>query len=441
MNKRLSKVFVFISAALLIVGCGNNNSNEFGRPGGDNAPTVEIVRSQIGSLPLEERLTGVVRARNQTGIYPEIPGRITDVFVENGEYVQAGQPLAKIRDNEFREQRNQAESDLEVARAQVRQAEASLRRIESRLSRVERLSERDMESQLELETLRADKDEAEANLDLAKAQKRRAESQLKDSEYALENTVIEAPFAGVVGGRNVEMGQRVDTGSQLFEIGDVGNMKISVTLTENMTGHIQAGQTAVVSSPAIADTTIEAEINRISPFLNPVSHTTQAEIEVPNPENVLRAGMFVSVSILYGETEQATLVPNSAIFAHPSEGVRGVYVAEGIGTELDLESEEQEEDSEGNPVFGPVPVEFVPVNIIAEGRAMTGISGISEGQYVVTLGQNMLADRGSDEARVREADWDNILDKQRLESRDIHQIISEKLQRARQEEMDSVSSE
>lgn len=431
MNKNIVKIFSLFSAAIIVVGCSNNGNDNFsGR--GNNAPTVEIVRSQIGSLPLEERLTGVVRAQNQTGIYPEIAGRITEVYVQNGERVEEGQPLAKIRDNEFREQRNQAQSDLDVAEAQVRQARASLSRIESRLSRVETLSERDMETQLELETMRADKEEAEANLDLAKAQKRRAESQLQDSEYALENTVIEAPYAGVVGGREVEVGQRVDTGTQIFEIGDLDNMKVTVTLTERMTGYIQTGQSSLITAPALTDSTIEAEVTRISPFLNPVSHTTRAEIEVPNPGNLLRPGMFVSVDIMYGETEQATLVPNAAIFTKPAEGVRGVYVAEGIGTELDLESDDAAEDDEGNPIFGPVPVEFVPVEVIGEGRAISGISGISEGQYVVTLGQNMLADRGSEEARVREAKWDDILDKQQLESRDIHNIISEKLQQARE---------
>ncbi len=440
MNRRISQVFVLFIAATFAVSCGNNNDNDFGG-GGNNAPTVEIVRSQIGSLPLEERLTGVVRAQNQTGIYPEIAGRITEVYVQNGERVESGQPLAKIRDDEFREQRNQAESDLDVAEAQVRQARASLSRIDSRLSRAEQLSERDMETQLELETLRADKEEAEANLDLAKAQKRRAESELKDSEYALNNTVIEAPYSGVVGGRDVEIGQRVDTGNRIFEIGDMDNMKVTVTLTEGMTGHIRPGHTSFITSPALTDTTIESQVTRISPFLNPVSHTTQAEIEVPNPGNSLRPGMFVSVDIMYGETDQATLVPNAAIFTNPAEGSRGVFVAEGIGTELDLESEEDAdtEDEEGNPIFGPVPVEFVPVDIIAEGRAMTGISGLSEGQYVVTLGQNMLADRGSEEARVREADWDDILDKQQLESRDIHGIISDKLQRARESESDSLN--
>lgn len=432
MNKSIVKIFSFFSAAIIAVGCSNNGDDNNFSGRGNNAPTVEIVQSQTGSLPLEERLTGVVRAQNQTGIYSEIAGRITEVYVQDGERVEAGQPLAKIRDNEFREQRNQAQSDLDVAEAQVRQARASLSRIESRLSRVERLSERDMETQLELETIRADKEEAEANLDLAKAQKRRAESQLQDSEYALENTVIEAPYAGVVGGREVEVGQRVDTGTQIFEIGDLDNMKVTVTLTERMTGYIQTGQSSLITAPALTDSTIEAEVTRISPFLNPVSHTTQAEIEVPNPGNVLRPGMFVSVDIMYGETEQATLVPNAAIFTKPAEGVRGVYIAEGIGTELDLESDDAAEDDEGNPIFGPVPVEFIPVEVIGEGRAMSGISGISEGQYVVTLGQNMLADRGSEEARVREAKWDDILDKQQLESRDIHNIIFEKLQQARE---------
>lgn len=432
MIKPYLKPVLLFSLLIIIAGCGNDDNRRGGNFGGNNAPTVEIVQAQLGSLPLEERLTGVVRARNQTGIYPEIAGRITEVYVENGDRVRKGEPLAKLRDNEFREQRNQAQSNLEVARAQVRQAKASLSRVESRLSRVEQLSERDMESQLELETLRADKEEAEANLELAEAQKRRSESELQDSEYALNNTIIESPIDGVVGGRNAEVGQRIDSGTQVFEVGDVSNMRITVTLTETMTGRIEQGHTAQISSPVLPDTLIEAEVTRISPFLNPVSHTTQAEIEVPNPGNSLRPGMFISVDILYGETEQATLVPNAAIFSNPANGQRGIYVAEGIGTELNPEAQEEGED--GNPILGPVPVEFIPVSITAEGRSVSGISGLSEGQYVVSLGQNMLADRNSEEARVRVTEWESVLGKQQLESRDIHGIISDKLERIREEE-------
>lgn len=405
----------------LITACGfNSNANEENNNrDSERAPTVEVLKAGFGSLPLEERLTGVVRARNQTGVYPEIAAPITEVYVNNGDRVKRGDPLVKLQDTEFRERLKQAESGYQIAVAQEHQAQTRLNQMEIRLNRIATLADRQLESQAELEAIQAEVESAKANLALAQAQRNQAASVVDEREAALDNTIVRATTDGFIGLRSAEVGQQANTSTPLFEIGDTENVQIQMVLTERMTGYIKVGQTANLYSEAMPDTVIQTQVTRISPFLNPVTHTTQADIEVQNGGGVLRPGMYISVDILYGETDQATLIPNNALYNHPREGVQGVYVADALGTEYEVDEDDR------SSILGPTPVSFVPVNVVAKGRMVSGVRGISSDTYVVTMGQNLLVG-GHTQSYFRMTEWDRILDLQQLHARDIFRIIEEK---------------
>ena len=420
----LNLLFLALSV-IFIVSCSGDSSGQQGNSRGDGVriPTVEAVVSMYGSLPLEERLTGSVRARNQVEIYPEISARITQVLVNDGDRVEQGQVLVRLRDSEISERLNQATSGFQIAVAQVRQAENSLSQAESNLRRVRQLADRDLGSAAELERLEAEVESAKASLQLAVAQREQASSVVSERRTALGNTEIKAPISGVVGRRSAEIGQQVGPGSRLFEIGDTDMMRVRVMLTEQMLGYVSTGQTVLITTPSLPDTLLRASVSRISPFLNPVSHTTHAEIDVDNSDGLLLPGMFVTVDILYGDSESATLIPNSAIYRHPRDGSIGVYVAGSSGTELEFEDDERPE------VFGPTSVEFRQIDVVARGRMMSGVHGVDEDQWVVTLGHNLITSRNATQAVIRATEWEHIIDLQQMQSRDLLNLIREKIAR------------
>ncbi|MGM0739904.1 MAG: efflux RND transporter periplasmic adaptor subunit, partial [Bacteroidota bacterium] len=395
MTLRIHTIILLLSAAIILQGCSeDDNSNGSDRSSADRVHTVEAVKVITGNLPLEETLTGSVRARNQTDIYPQISAPVLEVSANNGDQVREGDVLVRLRDVEAREQLRQAEAGYEIARAQVRQAEADLNRKKMMLERTTRLRTQEHETQAELENMEAEVEAAEATLDLNQARLNQARSVVEERRNELENTVIRAPVDGVVGLRNAEVGQQANPSTRLFQIGDPASMKIEMVLTEAMTGYISPGQTSVISS-SVTGGSIESTITRISPFLNPVTHTATAEIEVANPDRFLRPGMFVTVTVKYGESDQAILVPNNALFHHPDHGEQGVFLTEEAGRELAFEG-----DDPPRELTGPMPVRFVPIRVVAKGRLISGIEGIPNDSWVVTLGQNLLL-RGSDEANVR----------------------------------------
>lgn len=382
--------------------------------------TVEAVQVLTGNLPLEETLTGSVRARNQTDIFPQISAPVLEVLANNGDAVQAGDLLVRLRDVEARERLRQAEAGYEIARAQVRQARADLQRREVTLDRIRQLRSRDLETQAELDNNKAEVASAEAALELNIARKNQARSVIQERRNELENTIVRAPVDGIVGLRNAEVGQQATPSTRLFQIGDPGSIRIEMVLTEAMTGYIQPGQPAVIRS-TVSEVTMEGTITRISPFLNPVTHTATAEIELTNPDRFLRPGMFVTVSVKYGESDQAILVPNNAIFYHPTFGEQGIFIAGEPGPELRFEGDQPERG-----LTSPVDVQFVPVDLVARGRQISGIAGIPNDAWVVTLGHNLLL-RGDSQANVRPVDWNHILNLQQIQSRDLFDIIREKM--------------
>ncbi|MGM0633694.1 MAG: efflux RND transporter periplasmic adaptor subunit [Pseudomonadota bacterium] len=391
--------------------------------GGGNRPAVEVVQARTGALPLEERLTGQVIARNQTAIYPEVSGPIVEVMVDAGDYVEQGQPLVQIRDTEYRERVSQARSALEVARAQTRQAEANLQQLRTQLARVEDLAERRLETQSALDDIRAQVTVAEANLSLRQAQENQAESSLEEQQIAQRSTTVRAPTDGQVGQRNAEVGQQANTGTQLFMIGDLSQVRIEVSLTGRMLNYVEEGMPVNIYSDYWSAAPLEAELSRISPFLDTQTLRTQGYVDMENANRLLRSGMFVTVDVLYGESEQATIVPNSALYRNPDTGEEGVFVVEPRESLLGQVDNPQE----APPLSDPLPVSFVPVQTVAEGRMTTGVNGLDSDAWVVTLGQNLLIGN-VEEARARVMDWDRLMEMQRLESRDLFQIIDRERQ-------------
>jgi len=414
MNKIAFTTTIFL--AFLIVSCSGENGNS--NSGQNNAiPSVEAVQAQFGSLPLEERLSGSVRAQQQVEIYSRISAPIEEVYVQNGDQVEQGDPLVRLRDTEYRERLRQAEADLRINRAREKQAEASLNEAESQLRRQQILAERELSSEIELERIQAQKQSAEANYELALAQVEQSESNVAEQQEILGHAVIRSPIDGTVGQRNADVGMQVDSNTRLFSVGNLNDAKITVNLTERMLSYIHKDQSVQVQSEYMGDRMLEGTVSRISPFLGSGNFSTEAEIDIENTRDLLMPGMFVTVDIFYGESEQATIIPLSAIYRHPRTGETGVFIAPEFGSET--EPVEQVDSANPPPLSEATNVEFVTIDVIARGRESAGVTGIQSGDWVVTVGQNMLINNESGTARIRAVSWNRTMELQRMQPQDL----------------------
>ncbi|HPR63002.1 MAG TPA: efflux RND transporter periplasmic adaptor subunit [Thermoanaerobaculia bacterium] len=405
---------ITLCGLMFLSACAGDSGASSPGPGGV-VPAVEAVQARFGNLPLKQRVSGVVEAKNQINVYPELSAVIVEVFVKNGDVVKEGDPLIRLRDREFLERLKQAEAGYQIAVAQLKQAEARLKEARSELKRRDSLAREGLASSTDLETAQLDAISAEADVALAQARVEQAKATAEERDEALSQALIRSPIRGVVGNRNAEVGMLVTGSTRLFTLGQMDKVRVNVILTDRMLQSIHVGQRVEIASDHTPDQVIEAKLSRISPFLNPVTHTTEAEIDLGNPGGTLRSGMFVTVDIYYGESEQATLVPLSALYENPEDGLLGVYVADSVpdGVQKTDTSELMSRD-----LSEPVNFKFQTVNVVAKGRLEAGIRGVESGQWVITLGQNLLGGKEG-MARVRKVTWNWVESLQKVQREDL----------------------
>ena len=393
------------------------------------AIAVEVVEARQGALPLSERLTGTVRASGEVAIYSETSGPVIEVFAQNGDSVREGDPLVRIRSSGTRAQLEQARSAQEAARAELGQAEARLEELERQLARFDILIERGLLSRSELDTQRGQVDTARSQVARARAQLAVAHATVAERSEAQEQTMIRAPISGRIGQRNVEVGMLVNAQMPLFIIGRLENMRVEVPASQEILTRVRQGMPVEIRVGGNADTAIEAKVSRISPFLEEGSFSAEVEIDVPNHAGQLVPGMFVTVDIFYGQSEHATLVPTSALYEHPLTGELGVFVTSMDPAEVNAT---ESDGPNGGLSQDAIDIPFRPVEVIAEGAQTVGVANVRPEEWVVVVGQHLLAAQAGSavpQSRIRVVAWDRILHLQGLQRQDLLRQFMEKQQR------------
>ena len=427
-------ISTLLAGALLAACSGQDKAPAERRP-----PLVEAVAARAGTLPLTETVGGVVRAQNQVAVRPEISGMVVEVMVKSGEAVERGQPLVRLDGSELQEQLRQAEAGVRLAEASAAEARARVAELEARVSRSRTLAAEELVSAQELETQEAQLAALQASAELSQARVEQARATAAEGRSALAKTVVRSPVSGHVGQRRAEVGMRAGTDTALFVVGNLDQVMVELPLTERMMDHVEQGMPVIVEPRGANREPIRAELSRVSPFLAEDSFTTIAEVDVDNSGGRLRPGNFVTARILYGESRQATLVPASAVWKDPQTGRQGAFVIEDAG-DLEAPAEGPAEASETAKT-----IVFRSVERLAEGGGTIGVDAVRDGEWVVVVGQHLLAELARDEARrqgpegaggpmsgaarVRPTSWERVQELQGLKREDLLAGFLEKQQK------------
>ena len=178
-------VCALLAAGLVLVaGCGSGPGEESGP--GKLIPAVEAVQARYGSLPLIQRVSGVVEARGQVEIHPEITAVVTEVLVADGDSVVRGQALVRLRATEFEKRLSQAKANLRIAEAQLKRAEAQAREARAEYERLQSLAAESLASEAELDAGLARAETADAEVELAAARVDQARAVAEEEEENLD---------------------------------------------------------------------------------------------------------------------------------------------------------------------------------------------------------------------------------------------------------------
>jgi membrane fusion protein, multidrug efflux system len=303
------------------------------------AQTTEAVRVIASAPDRKESLPGEFLPFLRVAIYAKVEGFVEKVEVDRGSLARAGQLLATITAPELDAQSAEAEAKVRTAESQSAEAEARLVAAQSTYDR--------MKSASATEGVIAGNEvvQAEKQVDAEQSRVKAAEASVRAAQAALKSTDdlraylrVTAPFSGVITTRNVHPGALVGAGKEsepMFELETINRLRLVVPVPEADVGAIVKGAHVSFSVPAYPGETFSGVVSRISRSLDPKIRAMPVELDVPNPNGRLAAGMYPSVNWPVRGNRTVLMVPPSSI-VNTSERTFVIRVKNGAAEWVDV---------------------------------------------------------------------------------------------------------
>jgi RND family efflux transporter MFP subunit len=324
--------------------------------------------------------TGYVTARRQATVSAKITGRVTEVLIEEGMRVAEGAVLARLDDTEVRAQLALAEAQLTAARSQLAEIRAQLAQAERDHARQQELARRELVSAQSLDAALAQRDMLRARLAAAGQQVGVAQESVRVAQVQLDNTVIRAPFAGVIVAKAAQPGEIISpisagggfTRTGIGTIVDMDSLEIQVEVNEAFIGRVSPGQPVEATLNAYPDWKIPASVIAIIPSADRSKATVKVRIAVAAKDPRIVPDMGVRVGFLTSPSERAPAARGVLV---PADAVRGEGPAASVFVHAD----------------GKVQRRAVTLGQGAGGQRLV-LEGVRDGERVVLAPPPTLAD-------------------------------------------------
>jgi len=336
-------------ALLLLAGCGNTEAKLPAKAQEAPKPiVVSVAAAQERSLPTTLDVTGTLMADAQTDIASEIEQRVVEISVERGQYVTAGQVVARMDDQDAKNLFREAEATESQIRErlglvngqafdalktpEVQQARATMERAEADHKRFVQLLDEGAVSRAEHDLRRADYLAAKAQYETTVNQMRQLYQSLLAQRVrvamgrkAVEDTIIRAPFSGVIAEKAGNVGRYTKKGDRIATIVRIDPLRIELTIPESAVAAVRKGQRVSFAVQSYPDRQFEGTIAYVGPAVRAESRALVVEAIVPNPKTLLQPGLFATARIELPAARPSVMVPAAAV--KNDAGVFKLFVA------------------------------------------------------------------------------------------------------------------
>jgi RND family efflux transporter MFP subunit len=304
-------------------------------------PVVAAVSGQ-GSAGSVLDASGYVIARRQATVSSKVTGKVVELLIEEGLPVKQGQVLARLDDSNARAQLLLAQSQLDAAKAQLTEIRVQLSEAERQLKRNRELHEKKLVSDAALENAQAGVESAQARLASAGENVTVNERNVALFRQQLEDTIVRAPFAGVITVKNAQVGEMISplsaggagTRTGIGTLVDMESLEIEVDVNENFINRVEPEQRVEAVLNAYPDWRIPASVVAVIPTADRSKATVKVRIRIEPKDPRIIPDMGVRVSFLTGDKPEAqagaapgVLVPADAVTQDGGASI--VYVIRG----------------------------------------------------------------------------------------------------------------
>ena len=300
----------------------------------------------VGTEAMPRYLDGIgtLQAVHQVTVSPEVNGRVVRLMFDSGAAVKAGDPLVQLNDEP-------EQADLANFQALARLADLTL-------SRSRKLATQQFSTQQTV-------DQNQSDLAVAKAG-------IARSQAIIAQKLVRAPFSGVLGVRQVEVGQYLSAGTPIATLTDLDTLRVNFTLPEQARAALTLEQTVEIRVDAFKDRVFDARITTIDPQVDPEMRSLKVQATLDNPGHLLLPGMFGAARVVLPSQPGVVTLPETAVD----------YSAYGESVFL---LEPKSKDSTGRQIYKAVQT-FVKTGSRHDGKVAV-LEGIKPGQLVVSVGQ------------------------------------------------------
>lgn len=298
---------------------------------------VEVATIQQGPLSLLRTFSGNIEPRAQFTIAPKISGRIRQLHADVSDQVSQGQLVVEMEDAEFKQEVIEAEAQLSVAEANHVEAVSRLEISHRELNRTKTLYDRGIASESDFDVAQASFLTSQAAVKVAAANLKREQAMLRAARIRLGYTQVRAEWQQgdnerTVAERFFDEGNTVAANTPILSIVEIDPVIAVIQVTEKDYPLIKLGQQAMVKTDAFPDQTFPGFVTRISPIFREASRQARMELEVANPDHLLKPGMFSRCTLELQKEEDAISVPRMAITKRNNES--GVFMLAENGTSV-----------------------------------------------------------------------------------------------------------
>ncbi|HDQ13550.1 MAG TPA: efflux RND transporter periplasmic adaptor subunit [Sediminispirochaeta sp.] len=293
---------------------------------------IAVVEAKPGNISVKVESPAMVEAFRQLELRSRISGTVVET-AEIGDRKSADEVLLRFDGTEQRQQLKIAELDLQQAEVDLRQAQTSRKKTAEELAEKESLFASGSLSLSQIEAARNALDESELAVDAARIKLERSRLNLEMAQENLENTVLRAPFDGVVLRTNVSTGDLVGTGTVLMSFADLSKLRLSAEVDEYDIGKLQLGLPVLITADALGEESLRTRLERISPAAEVINNISIFSVSavIPSGDGALRPGMSADMSIIVSD-DSGLLVPSRAVSSVRGRFYLDVYENEEIVT-------------------------------------------------------------------------------------------------------------
>ena len=287
-------------AAVLVLGMVLMNSN---RPA--TVSTTSIV-SVWPSQPITVlNATGYVAAQRKAAVASKGTGRLEWLGVREGSVVKQGDVIARLENNDIQAQVDQAKANVAVARSQLQEAEAELRNTELAFKRAQELIGQKLISSSDFDLANARYEQAKAAVGARRSAIQAAEAQVRVTQVAFDNTVIHAPFDGVVLTKNANVGDvlspfntGLDSKGAVVNMADMNTLEVEADVSESSLSKVKIGQPCEIQLDALPDLRLLGEVASMVPSVDRSKATVMFKIKFVESDPRVLPDMSAKVAFL-----------------------------------------------------------------------------------------------------------------------------------------------